>query len=108
MPGERVGRIRSKEDILSVLRGCLPELRRDFGVRSLELFGSYVRGEQRKNSDVDLLVNYDEEPGFYRFIELRLYLSDLLGVKVDLVEPEGLKREIAGAVLAEAVNVEKE
>ncbi len=84
----------------------MPELRRDYHVRSLELFGLYARGDARKRSDVDLHVRYDIEPGLYAFVDLRLHLTKLLGVKVDLVDPEGLKKEIAGKILAEAMDIE--
>ena len=58
-----------------------------FHVRSLGIFGSYVRGEARKGSDLDLLVEIDDpKMGLLRFIAQESYLSDLLGVKVDLVE----------------------
>ena len=61
-------------------------------VKSLGIFGSYVRGEARKGSDLDLLVEIDDpKMGLLRFIALESYLSDLLGVKVDLVEKKTLK-----------------
>ena len=60
---------------------------RKWKVKSLGIFGSYVRGEARKSSDLDLLVEIDDpKMGLLRFIALENYLSDLLGVKVDLVE----------------------
>jgi len=97
----------SPSSILETLRLNLPDLKRDYHVRSLSLFGSYARGEARKRSDVDILVEYDVIPGLYRFIELQMALSDLLGVKVDLVMPEALKGEIAANALAEAIPVER-
>ena len=94
------------QDILATLRVHLPELQERYGVRTLGLFGSYARGMQKTNSDVDLLVEFDDRPlTLLQIIELEYYLSDLLGVKVDLVEKEALKPAIGQHVLQEVVLV---
>lgn len=88
--------------MLSVLRSELPALRRRWGVRSLGVFGSYAHGAQRQGSDLDLLVEFGGPPlSLLRFIELEQELSDLLGVKVDLVEMSTLKPAIGRHILAE-------
>ena len=92
-------------DILEKLRQNLPEITVRFQVKSLLLFGSYVRGRQRKRSDLDILVEFSEPPSFFEFLALERYLSDFLGVKVDLVMKEALKPAIGKYVLAEAVPV---
>ncbi len=74
-------------------------------MRSLGVFGSYVRHEQRPNSDLDLLVTFSETPGLLRFIALENELTDVLGVKVDLVMRDALKPSIGASVLAELVPV---
>jgi len=56
-----------------------------YKIRSLGLFGSYVRGEQKKNSDVDILVEFCETPGLFTFIRLEEELSRIIGCKADLV-----------------------
>jgi len=98
---------RSLEELISILRKHLPELQKRYGVKSLGVFGSYVRGEQRRQSDLDVLVELreDSDISLLDFIELEYYLSDLLGVKVDLVEKAGLKPYIAQQVLKEVVMV---
>jgi len=83
----------------------LPELRARYHVASLGLFGSYVRGEARQKSDLDVLVEYDQVPSFFEFIELEERLSALLGVKVDLVMKRALKPRIGERILAEVVPV---
>jgi len=94
------------DETLRTLQAHLPELRERYGVRALWLFGSYVRGEQRKRSDLDVLVELDDRPlSLLKFIELEHYLSDLVGVKVDLVEKETLKPTIGRRVLEEIVPV---
>lgn len=87
------------------LRGELPTLAARYHVRSLDVFGSYVREEQRAESDLDLLVTFDEPPSLLKFIEMENHLSDLLGVKVDLVMKDALKPRIGEQVLKEAVAV---
>jgi predicted nucleotidyltransferase len=87
------------------LRTHLPELRERYSVRALWLFGSYVRGEQRKRSDLDVLVEFDRAPTFFEFIDLEDHLSDLLGMKVDLVMKSALKQAIGQRILAEVVPV---
>ncbi len=80
------------------------ELREKYKVRSLGVFGSYVRGEQRKRSDLDVLVELgDDTLSLLKFIELEHYLSDLVGIKVDLVEKSELKPRIGEHILAEVV-----
>lgn len=79
----------------------LPQVRERFGVLSLEVFGSYLRGEAHSDSDVDVLVRFRNPPGLLRFIALENHLSDVLGVRVDLVMPEALKPGIRHRVLAE-------
>jgi len=94
------------EDMLHTLRAHLPELRKRYGVRTLGVFGSYVRAEQRRRSDLDVLVEFDERPlTLIQFIELEHHLSDLLGAKVDLVEKSALKPGIGQRILQEVLPV---
>jgi predicted nucleotidyltransferase len=87
------------------LREHLPEFRRKFGVRSLGVFGSYVRGDENEGSDLDLLVSFEEIPGLLLFLALENQLSDLLGVPVDLVMEDALKPRIGAHVRREVVPV---
>jgi hypothetical protein len=91
--------------IMTRLRQYLPSLAETYRVKSLGVFGSYVRREQRLDSDLDLLVTFDEPPGLLKFIELENRLTDLLGIKVDLVMQDALKPAIGERVLAEVVQV---
>jgi predicted nucleotidyltransferase len=87
------------------LRTELPMLSVRYHVASLGLFGSYLRGTQKPESDLDVLVSFSAVPSLLRFVELENYLSDLLGVKVDLVLRESLKPAIGRRVLREVVPV---
>ncbi len=88
-----------------MLREQLPFLAARYRVASLGLFGSHLRGTERPNSDLDVLVSFHEAPSLFRLVELENYLSDLLGVKVDLVPREALKPHIGQRVLREVVPV---
>ena len=78
-------------------------LQERYKVRELGVFGSYVRQEQTETSDVDVLVEFFETPSLLKFINLENYLSDNLGVKVDLVHKAGLKPRLGERILAEVV-----
>jgi hypothetical protein len=83
----------------------LPELAARHRVKSLALFGSYVRGEQLARSDLDVLVEFSEPPNLFEFMDLEEHLAALVGVKVDLVTRGVLKGNIGKRVLDEMVAV---
>jgi predicted nucleotidyltransferase len=87
------------------LRQILPDLEKCYKVKSLGIFGSYVHGEQHSRSDLDLLVEFHDAPSLLKFIELEHYLSDLLGMKVDLVMKDALKPAIGKRILREVIAV---
>ena len=93
------------DSILSFLRAIKPELEAHFGVESVALFGSYARGGQRYDSDVDILVSFRQPPSLLGFIELENALSKSLGVKVDLVMEEALKPRIGQRIREEMLPV---
>lgn len=91
--------------ILLQLRQQLPTCADRYGVRSLGLFGSYVRGEQRPDSDIDVLVEFERVPSLIEFLTLERELSEALGVRVDLVMKDSLKPVIGQHILREVVPV---
>jgi predicted nucleotidyltransferase len=90
---------------LELLRQHFPTLAEEFHVRSLGIFGSHVRNEQQAGSDLDVLVTFDEDPSLLTFLALENRLSDLLGVKVDLVMENALKPHLGERILRELVPV---
>ena len=100
-----MARTLSLEKILEILRQQIPMLAERYSVETLEVFGSYVRSEQKKDSDLDILVTFKEVPSLLTFIAIENYLSDLLGVKVDLVMKDSLKPKIGQQILREAIPV---
>ena len=81
--------------VRAFLAALLPKLRARYGVRSLALFGSYARGEQTPESDLDLLVEFDEVPGLFAFPEMQYGLEDALGLRVDLLTRTMLEPRLA-------------
>ncbi len=91
------------EEIKQWLVEHKPLLQEDYKVRELGIFGSYIRQEQSETSDTDLLVEFSEIPSLLKFVNLENYLSDNLGVKVNLVHKNGLKPRIEKRILAEVI-----
>jgi predicted nucleotidyltransferase len=73
------------------------------GVKSLALFGSAARGEARPDSDVDLLIEFSRPVGLFHFMEVKEFLEEILGRRVDLVTPAALKPQLREDILEEAV-----
>ncbi|WP_096703905.1 nucleotidyltransferase family protein [Magnetospirillum sp. 15-1] len=95
--------MRTLDDIMTQLRALLPDLRCRYPIRSIGVFGSYVRGEQREGSDLDVLVELGDGMDLIAFAGLQIELSDALGLSVELVEREALRPRLAAHVLAEVM-----
>jgi predicted nucleotidyltransferase len=95
----------TKADILSVLRNELSYINEKYGVKNIGLFGSYSRGDQTAESDIDLLVEFGKPIGLFKFIALEDYLGQKLGAKVELVTEDALKSIIRPYVTKEVVYV---
>ncbi len=91
----------SLSDLKGPLQKLYPELKQKYRIARLGIFGSYARNVQRADSDLDLLVTFEETPGLFQYIELENFISDMLGVKVDLVMEDALKPNIKERVLKE-------
>ncbi|MGI0482867.1 nucleotidyltransferase family protein [Geminocystis sp. CENA526] len=87
------------------IRKIKSEIEEEYHIEELGLFGSYVRGEQTKNSDIDLLITFKPEArfGLVKYIKLQNLFSDRLGKKVDLVMKKGLKPHIGKQILSEVI-----
>jgi len=93
------------QKFVETLHQQLPNLAEQYNVATLELFGSYVRREQRKDSDLDILVTFSKTPSLFKLVRLENHLSDILGVKVDLVMKDSLKPAIGKNILREAIPI---
>ncbi|MBA7638938.1 hypothetical protein ES703_46594 [subsurface metagenome] len=91
------------ERIINILNRHKEELKEKYGVKEMGIFGSYVRGKYKEKSDLDILVEFEEDAkiGLLKFVNMENYLSELIGVKVDLVEKSALKPRIGKHILKE-------
>ncbi len=93
------------EEIKRILNEQEPYLKQKYGVLTVGVFGSYSRDEANDNSDLDILIEFDEirKIGLLEFISIENYLSDILGIKVDLVEKSALKPRLGRRILEEVI-----
>ena len=89
------------EVYIQKLHEMLPELRERYHISYLGVFGSYIREEQKPESDLDVLVEFSKTPTIFKFVNLENYLSESLGIKVDLVMKDALKPNIGKHILDE-------
>jgi len=97
--------MKTKEEIIKILKNKKDFLKKKYKVKNIALFGSYVRGENKPTSDIDILVEFYEPISLLKFIELENYLSDILGTKVDLVVKSAIKKNIKKHVFKEMLEV---
>jgi len=97
--------MKTLDEIKDILAQYKTELRQRYKVNEIGIFGSCVRGERRKTSDVDILVEFEEPIGLFQFIALERYLTELLAAKVDLVMKTSLKPRIGRHILEEVVYI---
>ncbi|WP_448192488.1 nucleotidyltransferase family protein [Azospirillum sp. sgz301742] len=93
--------MRKLDSIIDQLQAMQPALRRRYPIRGMGVFGSYVRGEQREDSDLDVLVEIGEGMTLPDYVGLQMELSDALGIRVDLADKASLRRRIGQRILAE-------
>ncbi|MBF0539560.1 MAG: nucleotidyltransferase family protein [Nitrospirae bacterium] len=93
-------------EVINVLKEHKDTLVNRFGVTDIAVFGSYVRNEQRKRSDIDILVELKQEyETFNNYMELIFFLEKKMRGKVDVVMKEGIRKELKSIILQEAVYV---
>ena len=90
-----------KPEIIDIIKNSKPEMQALYGVNRVGLFGSYVREQQRKKSDIDILVSFSRDIDLFDFLDLREYLENRLNQKVDLVMESALKPAVGKRILSE-------
>ena len=95
----------NKEEIRKRVGSHFPLLKQKYNVKRLGIFGSFVRDQQKKGSDIDMLVEFTSPIGFFDFIRLENFLAETLNQKVDLVTKKALKPAIKAEVLKETLYV---
>lgn len=93
------------QDIVTKLKELKPILTERYKVKDISLFGSFVRGEQTENSDIDLLTEFDDNADLFDLIGLELYLEDTFKRPVDVVPKQALRLELRESVLQQVVAI---
>lgn len=94
--------LEKKKQLLNKVKN---DLKSQYGVTRMGIFGSHVRDEVHEDSDIDILVDLDGSIGLMKFVELENYLSKILECKVDLVISENLKPQIRKNIFREVIQV---
>jgi hypothetical protein len=97
--------MRDIEELKRILRDHKYELKDKYGVKEIGVFGSYIRKQEKKTSDVDILVEFQKTVDLLTFVHLKNHLSDLLKVNVDLIMRKALKPNIGKRILREVVYI---
>ncbi len=97
--------MRPFEEIKETLKQQKPFLKEKYGVMEIGVFGSYVRGEQKEKSDVDILVEFEKPISLLKLVNLQNLLAGLLGINVDVVPKEDIRHELKERILRKAVYV---
>lgn len=97
--------MRRLQDIEAKLKENKDLLNKRFNVKEIGIFGSFVRGEQKETSDLDILVEFERSVSLFEIVRLERFLSELLGERVDLVMKNSLKPRIGKHILREVVYV---
>lgn len=93
------------EEIKEILTHYKPFLVEKFKISELGIFGSYVKGEQTPDSDVDILVKFSKVPTLFDLVEIEYLISDEIDLPVDLVDKESLKPHISKNILNETIYI---
>ena len=93
------------EKVKKTISNHIDILTEEYHVKTLGVFGSYVRDEQTVKSDIDILVEFTQPVGLFTFIGLEEYLSKLLGLNVDLVLRDGIKPRLKDRILREVISL---
>jgi predicted nucleotidyltransferase len=96
---------RSVEEVKAILKEHKDEVVQKYKVSEIGIFGSFVRGEQKKRSDIDILMDFYEIPDLLKFIEMERYLQRPLRKKVDLVDKQGIRPQLKDIILKEVVYI---
>ena len=97
--------MRKLKQIQNILASSKGELRKRYNVKELGIFGSYARGQQKKSSDVDILVKFKPNASLFDFVGLGNYLEEKLKIKVDVVSERGIRPELKSNIIKGVLKV---
>ncbi len=97
--------MRTFEEIKKGINQHRQELEEKYKVKNISIFGSYIRGEQKEESDIDILVEFVKPVSLLHIVSLENYLSDILGIKVDVIPKKNIRKELKDMILNESVPI---
>jgi predicted nucleotidyltransferase len=103
MATQRKIKVTSLDEIKELIEQHKPELKRQFHVDKIGVFGSYARDTQKKRSDIDFLVTFDADISLFARVDLNIYLMELMGRKVDVIPHDNLRPELREYVLKDLI-----
>ena len=103
MATQRKVKVTCLDEIKEIIEQHRPELKRQFHVEKIGVFGSYARGTQKKRSDIDFLVTFDQAISLFDHVDLTIYLKELMGCKVDVIPHDNLRPELREYVLKDLI-----
>lgn len=95
--------LKSKEKILKTLKNLKDDLNKVYRVKTIGLFGSYVNNKQKDASDIDFLVEFEDDADLFHLVSLSRYLEDIFNVRVDVVSKSSLKEDLKQSILQEVI-----
>lgn len=99
-------KIKTKAELIKTLKKHNEDIRNKFKVKNIGLFGSYIREEQKQTSDIDVLVEFEKGyKTFNNYMDLKFFLEELFGMKVDLVIKDAVRKELKEYIMSEVVYV---
>ena len=93
------------EKFKKIIKEHKEELNKKYSVSKIGLFGSYIKGLENEESDLDILIEFEKPISMFSFLRLENYLGELLNIKVDLVSKNSLKKHIGKKILGETIYV---
>jgi uncharacterized protein len=98
-------KMKDLDQIKKVIKQHREEIEKNFKVKKIAIFGSYVRNEQKGRSDVDILVEFNVPISLLHIVSLENYFSDILGIKADVVPKKNIRKELRETIIKEAISL---
>jgi len=95
--------VENKEQVLKKLKDLKNEIKTNYKVKTIGLFGSYVNNKQKDTSDIDLLVEFEDIADLFHYIGLSLFLEEYFKKKVDIISKPALKEELRENILQDVI-----
>lgn len=97
--------MKSLDEIKEILAEHKEKLKEKYNVGEIGIFGSYVKGEHKEISDIDILAEFEKPVSLLKLVNMENYLSELLGIKVDLVPKKDIRAELKEIILKETLYI---